>query len=157
MALVLRARGHANMTTPPDARNEYSRARAAFPVPAALLAAAALLGAALLVVAEFAPLYSVRYVTSARSAGTVSAGAHNSYALLPIALLAAVLAAGLLRTSGRPLLAALAGLGVLALLIALVGDLPDAHTHGLTARYVLAATTPGAGLYLETAGAIVLG
>jgi hypothetical protein len=155
------------MTTPPEANTEYSRATQAFPPtarrrpgvlarPAGAVAALAVLGALLLVAAELAPLYSVHVVTSGRPAGTVSAGAHDSYALLPLALLAAVLAVVSSGAGGRQLHAAIAGLGLIALLIALLGDLPDAHAHGLTRHFVLAATTPGVGLYLETGGGVAL-
>jgi|SRR5579871_6177849 len=167
MAWKLRARGHAEMSTPPEARTEYSRARAAFPArtgrlqgrlpsASALLAGTALAGALVLLAAEFTPLYSLHVVTSGRPAGTVSTGSHNSYALVPLALLAALLAAGAWRRPARALHAALAGLGAVTLAIALLGDLPDASAHGLTSHFVLAATTPRTGLYLETLGAVVL-
>jgi hypothetical protein len=155
------------MSTPPEARTEYSRATAVFPAPggrlqgrlprlSALLAGTALAGALALCAAEFTALYSIHLVSSGRSAGTVSTGSHNSYALLPLALLAGLLAVGAWRRPGRALHAALAGLGVVTLGIALVGDLPDASSHGLTSHFVLAATTPGTGLYLETLGAVLL-
>lgn len=153
--------------TPPEAKTEYSRAGARFSGPhgpsiAALGAgrlvalAAGLLGAVLLLVAEFTTLYTVHLVTSLEPVQTVSAGSHNAFALIPLAILAVLLALGAARTGSQAALAALAGVGVIALLIALVGDLPDAHTQGLTRRYVLAATTPGVGLYLETVGAVAL-
>jgi hypothetical protein len=51
-------------------------------------------------------------------------------------------------------------LGVVALLIALLGDLPDAQASGLVGsaatRFTTASSTPSAGLYLETLGAVVL-
>ncbi|MDQ6606436.1 MAG: hypothetical protein M3Z06_07815, partial [Actinomycetota bacterium] len=57
-------------------------------------------------------------------------------------------------------LLALGVLGVLALLIALLRDLPDSHKSGLIAtaagHYATATATPGAGLYMETLGAILL-
>lgn len=116
----------------------------------------ALVGAALLVAAEFTPLYSLHLVTSQAPVSSTSTAAHDSFALIPVAVLAAALAL----TAGRPpratALAAISALGVLTLLISLIGDLPDARAHGLTRGYVLAATTPGPGLYLETLGAVVL-
>lgn len=121
-----------------------------------MLAALALGGAVLLVVAEFLPLYSLHLITSEKALSSVSTGSHNSYALLPLALLAAILALGATRAGGRAVPAALALLGLIALLIALLGDLPDANAHGLTDGYVLAATTARAGLYVETLGAILL-
>ena len=48
-------------------------------------------------------------------------------------------------------------LGVVALVIALLHDLPDTHAVGLANNNrVSATTTPGIGLYLETLGAILL-
>ena len=54
---------------------------------------------------------------------------------------------------------AMAVLGVAALVIALGRDLPDAQSNGIErsgGTYVTAAASPRAGLYLETAGAVVL-
>jgi hypothetical protein len=167
------------MNTPPEASTEYSRAdmpnsrgfltrgrvsggigsglfrRSRRQLPPAS-ATVALAGAVLLVAAEFTGLYHLHLINSNTAVSWTSTGAHNSYALIPIAALAALLAL----TAGRPprpvALAAIATLGIVALLIALVGDLPDTHAHGMTRSYVLAATTPGPGLYLETLGAVVL-
>ena len=51
-------------------------------------------------------------------------------------------------------------LGIATLLIALLGDLPDAHATGLigssASQYVQGAASPSAGLYLETLGAVLL-
>lgn len=51
-------------------------------------------------------------------------------------------------------------LGVVALLIALLRDLPDAHATGLVGSAATglrsASSSPGVGLYLETLGAVVL-
>jgi hypothetical protein len=115
--------------------------------------------AALLFVAEFLPLFEVR--TSARSGvvTTVQSGSHHSYALLPIALLAAGLALAWWRSPTRLAVLAMAVLGVAALVIALGRDLPDAQSSGIErsgGTYVSAAASPRAGLYLETAGALVL-
>ncbi len=64
------------------------------------------------------------------------------------------------RSGSRAALAAVALLGVVTLLIALLGDLPDAHATGLVgsgaSQYVEGSSTPSAGLYMETLGAIVL-
>jgi hypothetical protein len=138
--------------TPPEARSQYSRGLLAFAGPALL----ALIGAGLLIAAEFTRLYSVHLITSTSATQTVSVGSHNSYALIPIAVLAGLLALGPARAGVRTAYAALAALGVLGLAIALIGDLPDASSHGLTTHYVLAATTPGPGLYLESLGAVLV-
>ena len=121
--------------------------------------AGTLVAAVLLVVAEFAPLFEVR--TSARNGvvTTVGSGSHHAYALLPIALLAAGLAWAWWRSPTRLIALAMAVLGVAALVIALGRDLPDAQSNGIEhsgGTYVTAAASPRAGLYLETAGAVVL-
>jgi hypothetical protein len=162
-------------TPPPEASTEYSRGMAESRVvsgprgehlrllgtrlPAAVLGGT-LLGALLLVVAEFTALYSVHAASSRNPIDTVTGGSHHAYALIPIALLAAVLAYGVYRERSRPALLAIGLLGVLTLLIALLGDLPDAQASGLVgggaAHYVIASSTPSAGLYMETLGAVVL-
>jgi hypothetical protein len=119
----------------------------------------ALVAAALLLVAEFEPLFEVR--TSARNSAitTVQSGSHHAYALLPIALLVAGLALAWWRSPTRLAVVAMAVLGAAALVIALGRDLPDAQSNGIEhsgGTYVTAAASPRAGLYLETAGAIVL-
>ena len=110
-------------------------------------------------VAEFTTLFTVHVETSSVPIKTVTGGSHHSYALIPIALLAAALAVGVFRDGSRTALVAIGLLGIVALLIALLGDLPDAHATGVTgstaARYVTASSQPSAGLYLETLGAIV--
>jgi hypothetical protein len=165
--------------TRPEAEIEYSRGRAASEgdsgraggsvrgpsgrhrswVAGAVLGGGTL-GAVLLVVAEFTPLLKVHSSASRRVIETVSTGAHHSYALIPIALLAALLTWGVSRTGNRWALLATGVLGLVALLIALVGDLPDAQATGLVGsaatKFAAASSSPSTGLYLETLGAIVL-
>jgi hypothetical protein len=128
-------------------------------VRAAILAGA-LLGALLLFVAEFTALYHVHTAASTTPVRSVGTGSNDSYALIPIALLVAVLGLGIFRSGSRPALLAIGVVGVVALLIALLGDLPDAQATGLVGsaatHYVNASSTPSAGLYLETLGAILL-
>jgi hypothetical protein len=119
--------------------------------------AGVLLGATLLLVAEFTTLYTVHEAGRSAAISSEGTGPHHAFALVPLALLAAALAVfGVYRSTSRPALLAIGAVGVLALLIALLGDLPDAHSHGLTRGFVLATTTPTTGLYLETLGALVL-
>lgn len=121
----------------------------------------AVLGGALLVVAEFTPLLRVHADT--RGGGiiqTIQTGSHHAYALIPIAVLAVLLALSA-RASGRRLaLVSIGVLGLVALGIALLGDLPDARATGLIGHaggpYVTATARPATGLYLETLGAVVL-
>ena len=120
-----------------------------------------LAGAVVLVVAEFTPLAhlasSARGTTALPSLNT---GSHNAYALIPLALLAG--AFSLAARSGRARLAMLAVgiLGLVALGIALIGDLPDAQATGLIRHpgtgYVSAAASPAAGFFLETLGGVLL-
>ncbi|MBV9472941.1 MAG: hypothetical protein JO206_08225, partial [Solirubrobacterales bacterium] len=133
--------------------------RKASAVPLAVLGAG-LVGAALLLVAEFTDLFQVRTTTSMVPIDSVRAGAHHSYALIPIAVLAAGMALGVWRAQSRPALLALGLLGLGALLIALLGALPDAYASGLVGsvatHFQSATSRPGTGMYLETLGAIVL-
>jgi hypothetical protein len=119
-----------------------------------------LIGAALLLVAEFTPLLKVRSSASSHVIQTVSTGSHHTYALVPVALLAAALAYGIWQTRSRLALLATGVLGLLALLIALLGDLPDAQASGLignaTTKFATATSSPSIGLYLETLGAVIL-
>lgn len=125
-----------------------------------MILAGALLAAVLLVVAEFTALYQVHVATSLTPIKTVSGGSNHSYAMLVIALAAAALGIDVWRSGSRPALLALGVLGVVGLLIALLGDLPDSHASGLAGSaahgFVNASSTPSAGLYLETLGAILL-
>jgi hypothetical protein len=122
--------------------------------------AGALLAALLLIVAEFTSLYQVHIATSGVPIKTVSGGANHSYAMLLVGLVAAGLGLAVWQAGSRPALLALGILGVVALLIALLGDLPDAQATGLAGSaakgYVNASSTPSAGLYLETLGAVIL-
>ncbi len=154
----------------PEADTEYSRgpggseargkgsARGHGAVAVAVVGAA-LVAALLLLVAEFLPLFEVR--TSAHNAviTTVTSGSHHSYGLIPIAVLGAAQALIWWRASLRLPLVAMAVLAVAALVIALGRDLPDAQSSGLEragGTYVMAAARPRAGLYLETAGGVIL-
>jgi hypothetical protein len=189
IAWILRARRRAQMNaTRPGATTEYSRGsggsgtvqthapraeargRAPFSSAAgAAILAGALLGALLLLVAEFTTLFEIRTAPSAsamrivlgpEALRSVATGSHHSYALVPIALLVVVLAYAIASAGSRPALLAIGVMGVIALLIALLGDLPDAHTSGLVGtaatHYVAASSTPSAGLYMETLGGALL-
>lgn len=117
-----------------------------------------LLGALLLLVAEFTTLFTVS--TSAGPVSSVSTGSHHTYALVPIAALVVVLSFAVYAAVSRPALLAIGLLAVIALLIALLGDLPDAQASGLVGggaqHYVAASASPSAGLYMETLGGVVL-
>jgi hypothetical protein len=170
------------MNAPPEANSEYSRGseasgRLLLPrwqassAPASpgsdavgrahvALAVAALLGALLVLVAQFTALYHLHSASSAAAIKTVGTGANHAWAPIPLALVAGALAYAVYRHGSRVALAGLVALGVATLLIALIGDLPDAHSSGLVGSsangYVQATASPSAGLYMETLGAVVL-
>ncbi len=125
-----------------------------------LILTGALLAALLLVVAELTALYQVHIATSLVPIKSVSGGSNHSYAMLVIGLAAGGLGVWVWRSGSRSALLALGVLGVVALLISLLGDLPDSHATGLagsaTRGYVNASSTPSAGLYMETLGAVLL-
>jgi hypothetical protein len=118
-----------------------------------MIAFLALLGASLLILAEFLDLYRVqRGVVLVREQ---TGGDHHSYALL-VAGVAAIAARLVAHATGSwPPAAAAATLGLLALLVVVFGDLPDANSSGLTADARLAEADPAAGLWVELAGAIL--
>ena len=144
------------------ARSSERRAAPSEPSRAAAGAVAllALLGAVLVLVAQFTALYRVHSTTSSAAIKSVGTGANHAWAPLPLALLAAVLAVAVLRSGSRPAAAAIAALGIATLGIALLGDLPDVHSSGLIGSsaggYIQAVSSPSAGLYMETLGAVVL-
>ena len=159
----------------PEADSEYSRGRRSrrgrsedpesrwerrFEAHRNAVLGAGLLGVALLVVAEFTPLLDVHASGSAHLARTVLTGSHHSYALLPVAALAAGLAAHAWRSGSRLALLAIGLLGLLTIGIAVLGDLPDAHATGLvtspTSGLSTATSSPAIGLFLETGGGAVL-
>lgn len=155
----------------PEATSEYSRASgarrgsggvaetASRPLAIAVLAGG-LAGAILLLVAEFMPLLQVHSSLHRAPIATLSTGSHDSYALLPIALLTAFFSFVVWRTRSRLGLLATGVLGLVAVLIALIGDLPDAQATGLVgsaaSHFAIATSSPAVGFYLETLGAVLL-
>jgi hypothetical protein len=121
---------------------------------------AGLLGAALLLAAEFMPLLEVHSSARAAAVKTTSTGSHQSYALVPVAALAVALGFSVWRSRNRFALVATGVLGLVALGIAVLGDLPDAQASGLirtaAGSFAEATSSPSSGLYVETLGAIVL-
>jgi hypothetical protein len=135
-----------------------SRARV---LGAAVLAGAAL-GALVLIVAELTTLYTIHVATARAAIRSEGTGSHNGYAMIPVAILALLLAAAVWSRNPptrRIELLAIALLGVGALVLALAHDLSDAQAQGLVligGHYHLAKASPSAGLYMETLGAVVL-
>ncbi len=120
----------------------------------------AVLGAVLLIASEFMTLYRVATTNGDTFIKSVSTGSHDAYALILIALVAVALAYGASVMGSRVALLALGALGLATLLIALIGDLPDAQATGVVgnsgSHFALAGAKPQVGLYIETLGAILL-
>jgi hypothetical protein len=119
-----------------------------------------LLGAGLLLAAEFTPLLHVHASERVHLSRSVITGPHHSYALVPVAALTAGLAFNAWRSGSRFALLATGLLGLLAVGIALLGDLPDAHTVGLVGTPAsglsTATSSPAIGLFLETGAGVLL-
>jgi hypothetical protein len=124
----------------------------------ALLVAAAA-GALCLVVATFSTIIQVTVGTTSRIADRdthLSGWDRHSFALVLIGGFALVMTVGAWR-GARPAMAAIAVAGIAALLIALLGDLPDAHKTGAIGQlYANARANPKTGYYLETLGGVLL-
>ncbi|MHB8658632.1 MAG: hypothetical protein ACYC91_11880 [Solirubrobacteraceae bacterium] len=141
-----------------SARPDSGRPAPVHWVLAAILAGG-LLGALLLILAEFTPLYTVHASGVTRALKSMKAGPNHAYALAVLGGFAAVMALGIWRTGSRPALMALGIIAVLALLIGLLGDLPDAQASGLVrsgGRYLNASSSPSVAFFMETLGAVVL-
>jgi len=123
------------------------------------LAAAAGIGALLLVAATFTAVVEITVGTTSRLANqdTVRSGwERHGPSLLVLAGFAALMIPGALR-GARPAMTALAVLGLAALLVSAVWDLPDLNETGQIGElYADARADPGVGYYLETLGGAVL-
>jgi len=124
----------------------------------ALLGAAAV-GVICLLLATFATVIEIKVGTTTKVPDhdtNLSGWDRHGPALLIIAGFAAAMIVGAWR-GARPAMGALAVLGLAALLIAIVGDVPDLNETGFIGQvYEDAAAGPKAGFYLETLGAILL-
>ena len=173
MGWILRARLRARMNVSrPEAEDEYSSVEATsdavwqrrFERYRTAVLVLGLIGALILIGAEFAPLLHVRAAAAGgggiRVVRTVQTGPHDGWALVPVAAGVALLSLWVWRSGSRPALAAIALLGIAALLIALARDLSDAHATGLVGSPAHGLSTAQAhaaiGLYLETLGAAVV-
>jgi hypothetical protein len=156
-------RGPGPRRSRPDSRSQRAKRvpGAAAPQASPIARAAAWAGAALLAAAEFLPLLRVRTIAAhPQLVHTVQGGPHHGWALLVMAVLAALLSLRAGRPGGRPVAAMVALLGAGALAIALGSDLPEAHAAGLVTSGGTGPTEAQAhaaiGLYLETLGAVAL-
>jgi hypothetical protein len=119
------------------------------------LAGAAFAGAILLIAADLSTLIEIKVLTVSKD--SISGGSHHSYALLVLGLFALPMAYGATRGGSRPAMAALAAIGLGALVIMLAVDLPDIHRTGVIGqRFTDASASPKTGFYLETLGAFLL-
>lgn len=121
------------------------------------LAIAAAAGCLLLVISDFTTLFEARTVTA--TIGSVTGGSNHLYAMALIGLAAAPMAWGAIRGGSQPAMISLAVLGLLAVVIALAFDLPDAtgtNTLSRSFAYANAQSLPRVGFYLETLGAVLL-
>jgi hypothetical protein len=123
------------------------------------LAAIASAGAICLLLATFATIIEIKVGTTTKVPDHdthLSGWDRHGPALLTIAVFALLMVAGALR-GARPAMIALVVLGLAALLIAVVGDVPDLNKTGFIGEvYEDAAAGPKAGFYLETLGAVLL-
>jgi hypothetical protein len=138
------------------------RLPARFPGPSALraaLAATALTGALLLVAATVSTIIEITVGTTSRLASVdteLSGWDRHGPALVLLAAFAVAMIAGTLR-GARPAMAALVVCGIAALLISLIGDLPDLNDTGqVGVLYSEARAAPRFGYYAETLGGILL-
>jgi hypothetical protein len=116
-----------------------------------------LVAAVALVVAEFLTFREIKAVTVVPAGGTTTGGAHHGYALALLGVVAVPMAVGAALGRSRPAVAALSGLGGVALLIVLAVDRPSLDDTGLIGRtYDLAEAHPAAGFWIQLVSAAVL-
>jgi hypothetical protein len=120
------------------------------------LLALAAIGALLLIVSDFQTLYQVKVLTVIEK--TVVGHEQHSFAVLLVGLAALAMSLSVAFAGrARPAMAAIALLGVVALLIALIGDLPDVNSTGVIGQnYAYASVSAKIGFWMETVGAVAL-
>jgi hypothetical protein len=123
-------------------------------VPAAL----GLAGAVLLVISEFSTVTHVKAITVVLPNSERTGFDQNSGAMLILGLLAVPMLVGAALGPSRPAMVAVAAIGVIALLIALLGDLPDVTKTGtiFRERYEDAKAQAQIGFTFEWLGAVLL-
>jgi hypothetical protein len=114
------------------------------------LAGAAFAGAILLILADLSTLIEIKVLTVSKE--SISGGSHHSYALLILGIFALPMAYGATRGDSRPAMAALAAIGLVALVIMLAVDLPDIHKTGVIGqRFTDASASPKTGFSSQAA------
>ena len=155
-----------NAAPPREAKGHDSRKALALPAGfrtvralRIALAIAAVVGSVCLLVATFSTIIEITVGTTSKIADRdteLSGWDRHSVSLVLIGLFGLVMTAGALR-GARPAMAAVAVAGIVALLIALIGDLPDVHKTGVIGQlYDNARANPKLGYYLETLGGALL-
>src|SRR4029078_7843367 len=123
------------------------------------LSVASVAGGVSLIIATFSTIIEITVGTTSKIADRdteLSGWDRHSFALLLIAGFALVMTVGAWRGARRRM-AAVAVSGIAALLIALIGDLPDVHKTGVIGElYDNAHANPKTGYYLETLGGVLL-
>jgi hypothetical protein len=116
-----------------------------------------LAAAGALIAAEFMTLREIKAITAVPAGGITKGGAHHGYALAVVGAAVVPMAFGAVVRGARPAAVALVVLGVVAAGIVLLADLPALNDAGLIGRtYELAEAHPGAGFWVEAAGAAAL-
>jgi hypothetical protein len=123
-----------------------------------VLAALGFAGAALLVISEFSTVTHVKAITVVLPNSKRTGFDQNSGAMLILGLLAMPMLVGAALGASRPAMVAVAAIGVIALLIALIGDLPDVTKTGtiFRERYEDAKAQAQIGFTFEWLGAVLL-
>ena len=120
-----------------------------------ILTIVAIVGGVLLVVSSFMDVFTVTDLRGNQIASATHTGADNHGPALVIIGVAVIAAIFLARMTDQWLPAAAAtGLGLVALAIALFGDLPDANDTDLLRGGTLGSAHPAGGLWLEIFAAI---
>src|SRR3954471_22459089 len=123
-----------------------------------VLATLGLAGAILLMVSEVLPVTHVKAITVVLPNSERTGFDQNSGAMLILGLLAVPMLVGAALGPSRPAMVAVAAIGVIALLIALLGDLPDVTKAGtiFRERYEDAKAQAQVGFTFEWLGAVLL-
>lgn len=123
-------------------------------VLSAALLLAGLTGGLLLVAADFSTLIEIRSGGVVRD--RIAGGDRHTYALVLIGAVTVGMAVVAALRDSRAAALALAGLGLLALFICLLADLPDVNSSGYLSGFRSADASPGPGFYLEAVGAVLV-
>jgi len=128
------------------------------PTVALALAGLSAVAAVMLIVSEFLPLYKVVVGALETEQRSEVGWRNHAFAMLLLGVAAVPMLLGSLR-GARPAMWALAGIGVVVLLVALTVDLPAARESGTlreSVSYEDAKAEPSTGFFLETLAGVLL-